>query len=236
MRKICLLYVQDSFTDGGISAITSTKENYFVNKEGYEVHNLNALSTGLNLPEGTLDEKVIRHDIYFNTLNKLGKVPLIGRLLRFVYYRVKLLKIIFSIKPDVIILTHPKLEPLTVLLLSFWKKRVLEFHGWFNITQPDSICIRERLDFIFMYHFYNLVALTQGEALHLQKLTKNKSIFIPNPLERLPEIISNCESKRVVLFARFSKEKGIVPFLPFWKKIQEQYPEWELCLFGRGVE
>ena len=233
MKRI--LYTQNYFGVGGINKITSVKANYFVNK-GYEVHILCTLAREGVPSEGMYDDRVITHSIELERLNSFLRIPLVGRILRFVYSRFMHLKIILSVNPDIIVSTQQFLEPFSVVLLTFWKKRILEFHGWYNDPQINSVRLQDWLMFRFKFPFYKIVALTQQEAEKLQRLTGNSVIRIPNPLYSGHETKSNCSNKRVLILARFSRQKNLLNFLPYWRKVQNSHPDWELDIYGTGEQ
>lgn len=230
-----LLYIQNMFGMGGINKITAVKENYLVNHD-FEVHNLNVQNKDGLSPEGMYDPKIILHYIELSTLDKLQKIPFIGRLLRYVYYRFMLLRDIFTIKPDWIIVTMPILEPKSVVWFTFWKKRIMEFHGWYNHPAPRRYTLSEKIDFRLKYPFYKIVALTQGEADKLERITNNQVDVIPNSQFVSTTMVSDCSSKRVITLARFSPEKKLPAFLPVWKRIMQKHPDWELNIYGEGPD
>ena len=135
MKRI--LYIQNQFGLGGINKITSVKENYLVN-HGLEVHNLNAQDSKCLSPEGMYDKKIVMHSISIERLNSLLSVPILGHICRYIYSRYQLLKEIYKINPDIIVETMPRLLPVTVVWLSFWKKHILEYHGWCGFNQRRS--------------------------------------------------------------------------------------------------
>lgn len=229
------LYIQSKFGLGGINRITAVKENYLVN-HGFEVHNLNAQHQDCLLPKGIYDEKIIMHYISLDRLNQLMTIPVLGHLLRFIYYRYALLKVIYQVNPDIIVANMPRLEPVLVVWLSFWKKRILEFHGWYNHPNTTKISWKERSYYTLTAPFYQLVALTKGEADKLKRLTGCNSLYIPNPQYSFPKLLSNCENKRVVSMARFSPPKKLEDVIPYWKIIEGKHPDWELHLFGEGPD
>lgn len=233
MRKI--LYVQNKFGQGGINKITSVKENYLAN-HGFEVHHLNAQDAKVISPEGMYDEKIIMHSIPVDRVNQLLGIPLFGHLFRFVYYRYQLLKIIYKINPDIIIANMPRLLPVLVVWLTCWKKHILEFHGWYNHPATTKISWKERAYHTLISPFCQPVALTQGEADKLKRLTGCNSLYIPNPQYSFPKLISNGESKRVVSMARFSPQKKLEGIIPYWRMIEDKHPDWELHLFGEGPD
>lgn len=233
MKRI--LYIQNKFGLGGINKITSVKENYLVN-HGFEVHNLNVQDTDGLSPEGMYDEKIAHHYIRLSILEKLQNIPVIGRLLRFFYYRYKLMTTILSINPDWIVVTMPILEPTSVVWLTCWKKRVMEFHGWYNPPSPRRYSLGERLSFRLKYPFYHIVALTQGEADKLKKITGNNVDVTPNPQFVKTTLVSDCNNKRVITLARFSPQKNLPAFLPAWKRVEQIHPDWQLHIYGEGPD
>lgn len=230
-----LLYIQSKFGLGGINRITSVKENYLINY-GYEVHNLNAQDEDCLSPEGRYDRRIIMHSISLGYLNRLLSVPVFGHFFRYVYYRYKLLHTIFIVNPDVIIATMPRLEPVLVVWLSFWKKRILEIHGWYNHPETTALSWKERAYFFLTSPFYQIVVLTKGESDKLRKLTGCKSLCIPNPQYNYPKQLSTCENKRVISMARFTPQKKLEAVIPFWKMIEDKHQDWELHLYGAGID
>jgi glycosyltransferase involved in cell wall biosynthesis len=233
MKRI--LYTQNYFGVGGINKITSVKANYFVN-HGYEVHVLCTLDKEGVPVEGMWDKRIILHRIEQKRLDSLLRIPLIGRILRFVYARILHLYILFKVNPDIIVSTQQYLEPLTVVLLTFWKKRILEFHGWYNDPEITSASTKDRLMFRFKFPFYKIVALSEREAQKLHQLTGRQVMVIPNPLYSANEKKSDCSSKRALILARFSRQKNLLNFMPFWQQVQTKHPDWTLDIYGSGPQ
>ena len=230
MKRI--LYIQNQFGLGGINKITSVKENYLVN-HGLEVHNLNAQDSKCLSPEGMYDKKIVMHSISIERLNSLLSVPILGHICRYIYSRYQLLKEIYKINPDIIVETMPRLLPVTVVWLSFWKKHILEYHGWYNHPATTEISWKERAYHTLIKPFCQLVALTKGEADKLKKLTGCNALYIPDPQYSFPKLLSTGENKRVVSMARFSPQKKLEYIIPYWKMIEDKHPDWELHLYGQ---
>lgn len=229
-----LLFIQSKFDLGGINKVTAIKENYLVN-HGYEVHNLNALDDENYKLQEMYDNKIVMHTIALKRLNKLLTVPIIGRVLRFLYYRYKMLQIIYMVNPNMIIVNMPRLEPVIVIWLSFWKRRILEFHGWYNSPSITNLPKQEYAYYILTSPFYKIVTLTKREAAKLKLLTGRCAESIPNPLNTATQhSFSSCDNKRVICMARFSPEKNLESIIPFWKTIENNCPGWELHLYGEG--
>lgn len=229
-----LLYVINNYSFGGLNRVTSEKANYFL-KKGYDVHVLCTDNSSQIDVKSIYALGVVHHTIDRNKLNRLLRIPVVGRLLRFVYYRLRMLMILLSVNPDTIIVTLPILEPLSVLLLTFWKRRIMEFHGYY--TPPDfHVSKDDKLAFKYRFGFYHLYALTQREADLVSKLSHHPVAVMPNPLCVLPEKYSDCSSKNVIATARFCYQKNLDSIIPYWKQIEEKHPDWQLLLMGRGED
>lgn len=228
-----ILYLQNRFGTGGINRITSVKENYLVSK-GIEIHNLNVLDEACVPQEGMYSDKIIFHSIRMSRLRSLSSIPLLGRILRFFYFRIKLLAFYREIKPDIIVCTMPRLEPMSILWLTKCIARVQEFHGWYNNTK--TLSSSEEKEMRNRMKYYQMVALTKREANHIQQLLRQECLHIPNATFLRPTSYSDCTNKRVLILARLVFQKGIVPFLKHWIGVQKKHPDWELYIVGDGPE
>ncbi len=228
-----VLYLQNKFDLGGINRITSVKENYLVNK-GIEIHNLNVLDEECVPPKGMYSDKIIFHSIRVNRLNSLSSIPIFGRILRFFYFRIKLLLFYREIKPDIIVCTMPRLEPMSVLWLTSHIVRIQEFHGWYNNTK--ALSSSEEKEMRKRMKYYHMVALTKREADHIQRLLQQKCLHIPNATYLQPTSYSDCTIKRVLILARLTVGKGTVSILKHWIEVQRLHPDWELYIVGDGPE
>lgn len=228
-----ILYLQNRFGTGGINRITSVKENYLVSK-GIEIHNLNVLDEACVPQEGMYSDKIIFHSIRMNRLNSLLSIRIFGRILRFFYFRIKLLKFYREIKPDIIVCTMPRLEPMSVLWLTRHIVRIQEFHGWYNgikaLSSSEEKEMRNRMK------YYQMVPLTKREADHIQRLLQQKCLYIPNATFLRPTSYSDCTNKRVLIIARLVQGKGIASILKNWIEVQKKHPDWELYIVGDGPE
>ena len=233
MKKI--LYIQSRFGFGGINKIISIKENYLAER-GYEIHNLTVLDENCIPIEGMYSDKIIFHSINKSKLDNLLKKPVIGRILRYIYFRFSFFSILQQVNPDIIVSTQPTLEPLSIIVLTFWKKRILEFHGWYNGKNIQDLIFRDKWYGLVKFRFYKIVSLTKKEADHLYRLVHNKALVIHNPTFVTPKVFSSCKKNNVITLARFTAQKGLTFFLPYWKRIEEQHPDWNLLIYGEGPE
>lgn len=230
MKKI--LYIQDGLGLGGISTVTSAKQNWLV-EHGYDVRNVFTHYTPRPEIQALYNHRILHYGISLALRNRVLSVPVIGRLAWFVYFRVAYLLLLLRVNPDVIVSTHMHLEPTSIVILSFWKRRVLEFHG--SILKERST-LREWFRYHLKFPFYNLVCLTQGDAEEKQRITGNKALVRPNPITCKAEYTSTCDNKQIIIPARFSEEKGVTQFLPYWKCVERKHPDWHLYLYGDGED
>ena len=230
MKKI--LYIQDGLGLGGISMVTSTKQNWLM-KHGYDVCNVFTHYTPRPEIQALYDNRIRHYGISLELRNRVLSIPLIGRLVWFVYFRLVYLFMLLRINPDVIVSTHMHLEPTSMVILSFWKRRVIEFHG---TILKEKKTLSEWFRYHLKFHFYKIVCLTQGDADEKLRVTGNKTLVIPNPITCKIMRTSTCENKRIIIPARFSPQKGLLQFLPYWERVERKHPDWHLYLFGDGEE
>ena len=230
-----ILYIQANFGLGGINRITSVKEDYLV-EHGYEVHNLNTVEEDIVSPKGMYSEKIHLHFIYKKTLDRLHSIKVVGRLLRYIYLRYEFLRVLWQVRPDIIVCTQPTIEPLSIIFLTFWKKRVLEFQGWYSATKKEQLTRLDKWYALTKYRIYHNVSLTSREAKHFEELTACHSLYINNANYMKFDRQADGNSKQVLIISRLSPQKGIAEFLPAWKKVEVEHPDWRLAIYGKGPE
>ena len=229
-----LLYIQDSFGTGGINVVEAIKENWLYG-HGYDVRNLNVLNNREFDGSFRYREGIKKYFIERDYLDKLYHFPIIGVFLRFFYYRLKLIYLILKINPDIIIASRDELEPFTVVLCTFWKKRILEFHMGFLDNGIDNYPLKKWLRCKIKYRFYNIVSLTQKDKELRIAAYKQKVFVIPNPLKSIPKVYSTQE-KKILILARFCPQKNLPNLLLAWDKVQKKHPDWSLDIYGEGED
>ena len=227
-----VLYIQDHLGLGGISTVSAAKQNWLV-EYGYDVRNVFTHYTPRPEIQALYDNRIRHYGISLALRNRVLAFPFVGRLVWFVYFRVVYLYMLLKINPDVIVSTHMNLEPTLVILFTFWKKRFLEFH---ISGIEECVSLQIWLRYHIKFSFYKIVCLTQGDADEKQRITGNKALVMPNPITCKAEYTSTCENKRIIIPARFSPQKGLLQFLPYWERIERKHPDWHLYLFGDGEE
>lgn len=233
MKK--LLYIQDSFGNGGINVVESIKENWLFDN-GYDVCNLNVLNRHDFDGSFRYRDGIKKYYIENEYLDKLYAVPVVGPFLRFFYYRIKLIYLILKINPDIIIASRDELEPFTVVLCTFWKKRILEFHCAMLDADVSHYTLKKKLRAVIKYRFYNIVSLTQKDQQIRKIALKQEIYYIPNPLYQMPLEHSTQENKKILILARFCQQKNLPNLLNAWGHVQHKHPDWLLEIYGEGED
>ena len=84
-------------------------------------------------------------------------------------------------------------------------------------------------------HLRNLdefVVLTEEDKSQWQELS-NVDV-IPDPLSFQVSKASPLTSKRVIAVGRYVYQKGFDLLLQAWARIEKQFPDWELVIYGDG--
>lgn len=62
------------------------------------------------------------------------------------------------------------------------------------------------------------------------------AVYIPNTIEKIPELVAPLETKRFVSVGRLSPEKGFLDLLKIYTKLAKVHPDWTLDIIGDGEE
>lgn len=119
------------------------------------------------------------------------------------------------------------------ILLPFFKNNVTQVFASEHIDF-DSI---PNLSKILMKIIYPLldgvVTLSEIAKLKLKGLNKNV-VIIPNSLPFVSQQSSNLDNNRIIMVGRISQEKGYERIIPIAVRLQEEFPEWRIDIFGTG--
>ncbi|MDO5571249.1 MAG: glycosyltransferase family 4 protein [Bacteroidales bacterium] len=230
-----ILYIQDWFGFGGINRVTSCKENYLVN-HGYEIHNLCMDDRHGIISDYKYDNKIIFHSLFKDDYDKYLKIPLIGRIIRFIKFRFDFIKLILKIKPNIIVTVRDYIEPFTVILFTFNIKRILEYHCAYLESDISLIGkIKKWFKINIKLRFYNIVSLTEKDKTKRQLIYKQKIYSIPNPIYLNPS--SAVERENIVVsLGRYNYQKGYDLLIPKWIEVKNKFPNWKLEIYGYGED
>lgn len=223
-----ILYIVPKINDeGGVARVLSVKANYLAEKLGYDVHILTQNRGNLSL------------FYFFNTKIKLHDIPLIGNRLYFFFQYVKGLKTAVKfINPDIIVVCDNGLKAYTIpLILKTKRPIVFECHGskFIEDKKGSNLFFFTKLKLFFKEYtarkFTKFIALSPES---LKEWKVENGIILPNPLWFSTNDFSDLKSKKILVIARHSYEKGLDRILKIWEKVVENYPDWRLEIYGKS--
>lgn len=227
-----LLYVVSKINNaGGVARVFSIKLNYLIENFGYEVHVLTQ-NEGNSPLFYSFHEKIVFHDMILK-----------GSVFSFFNsYRKSLKTNIESIKPDVVIVSDNGLKAYLIpFILSNKIPIVFECHGSkfveLNFLKDNYI---SQVKSYFKYSFKDFcsnkfskfIALTEES---LKEWNVKDGLVISNPTWIESDKVSELKSKRVIVIARNSFEKGLDRLLIIWEKVIAKHHDWILEIYGESV-
>lgn len=60
------------------------------------------------------------------------------------------------------------------------------------------------------------------------------TVVINNPLPFMPDIMSECTNKKVIVVGRYTYQKGIDLMIEAWAMVAKKHPNWTLYVYGAG--
>lgn len=227
-----LLYITPMINgEGGVQKVLSIKTNYFIESYDYQIDILTQDNGNTNL--------------FFEFNPKIGLFDMVlskNKFLKNFQYRNQIEQQIKISNPDVVIVCDAGIKAfLLPVLLNSKRPLFFEYHGskfnesrYFNPTYFNLISRKIKYTFKnICIKLFNKVILLSNESLQEWKI-KN-AVIIPNSLEKNSSLVSDLKSKKIIVIARHSYEKGLDRLLPIWQKINQKYPDWILEIYGNGT-
>ena len=227
---------------GGLDRVVILKANYLI-EMGYDV---TIITTDQKSRSNfyNLNPNVHRYNLninYGDNRERFFILKLVHYFLNKKKHRVRLKKILESIKADVVVSTFGNEMP-HILKIKDGSKKILEIHNsW------DSIIINRRKGFIKLIDiiqerciikrvrlFDKFIVLTKEDQLTWEKLgvENTRVIYNPRTFEYLEPAL--LDSKQVIAIGRLQKEKGFDQLIRLWEKIHSVCPDWKLHIYGDG--
>jgi glycosyltransferase involved in cell wall biosynthesis len=225
-----LLYLTPKINEeGGVQKVLSVRTNYFIEKLHFRIDILTQNSGNTNL-FFEFNSKIGLHDMLLkgNAITKL------------LSYKKQIEKHIQLLQPDFIIVCDFGLKAFLIpFLITTNIPIIFEAHGSLY-NEPTTYrkgfinAFSRKLKYAFRKfsakRFDYFVALSNQSLLEWQN---SKGIVIPNPISNNSEIVSSLNSKKVIVVARHSYEKGLDRLLPIWKMVAQKHPNWQLEIYGK---
>lgn len=227
-----LLYIVSKINNaGGVARVFSIKLNYLIENFGYEVHVLTQNKGDFPLFY-SFHDKIIFHDMILE-----------GSIFSFFNsYRKSLKNNAESIKPDIIIVSDNGLKAYLIpFILSNKIPIVFECHGSKFVELKflkENYVSQVKSYFKYLFKdfcsnkFSKFVALSNE---NLKEWNLKDGVVIPNPSWIQSENVSNLKSKKVIVVARNSYEKGLDRLLVIWQKVILKHSDWILEIYGESV-
>lgn len=229
---------------GGVERVLTLKANYMADVLGYDITII--LTEGKEKPlfYPLSDKiKVINLDVDFEALWTCSFVKKI-----FVYlqkqriFKKRLTAELIRLKPDITV-SLLRREINFINDIQDGSRKIGELHvnraNYRNFEAGDTNFIKRLFAKYWMhnlvFHLKRLdcfVVLTEEDKASWTELSNVE--VIPDPLAFTIDQVSPLTNKRVIAVGRYVYQKGFDLLLQAWKKIEQQYPDWELAIYGMG--
>lgn len=241
-----LYLITGMFNSAGMERTVANKVNYFTERG----HVVTIVTTDQCKREYFYDisPKVIKVDLDINFSEDDGK-GIITRVLMFYrknwLFRKRLKEYLYQNKQDIVV-------TLVFKSTSFLHKiddgsvKVVEHHfardiynqqgmtlQW-NLLERMIYKVREHLVIQHLKKYPCFAVLTHEDAIEWKKCLDNV-IVMPNSIAYHKDLIAPLKNKKVVSIGRLDYQKGYDIFLPIWKNVVSEYPEWKFDIYGNGV-
>ncbi len=234
------------YSVSGMERTLAIKANYFAEQFGYEVFII--LTDGKERSNAfPLSDKIKVINLNIN-YDKIWGYPLYRKFFSYSVkqriYRKRLSDALITISPDITV-SMLRREINFLNKIKDGSKKIGELHfnksnyRDFNSPRTLKLPFRKTLSKIWMLQLIKnlkkldrFVVLSQEDKNKWDELSNISVIY--NPLETLPDKISDCSSKKVVSAGRFVRQKGFDMLIESWKIVTEKHPDWTLTIYGSG--
>jgi len=230
---------------GGIERVICTKTNYFADVLGYEVHIVVAGSQPKQL-FFSFSEKIHFHYLDIEQKKRKPLTVFIKSIDK--EYKQKLESLLFEIEPDITISTFGH-DAEFLYQLKDGSKKILEFHFTKNYLKHlgDSL-EHDKLRWIRKYWLQYLLWKEEQAAKYYQHIVvlteRDKQLWgggdkftvIPNPLSFFADKKASLRNKRIIAIGRLNEQKGFDLLMQAFALIKDEFPNWQVDVYGRGMK
>lgn len=233
-----ILYITDALAIwGGLERVLVEKANYLATNDRYEVFMLTISQSEHNFPF-PLDKKVAHVDLnipfyaqyQFSGIRRLLSLRRLHR-----ECRKGIRQQLDDLKPDAIVCTRIEFVKDICKVKSERCPLVFESHSSFWTSRFEGAGLLRRLHTWWMNQSARrvqaVVALTEGDAAEWRKVNKSVCV-IPDVVRVRKEGVRRGGGKSAVFVGRMSRQKDIGSLLTIWRMVRQQYPDWQLHVYG----
>lgn len=244
-RPLKIVYCTPAlYMAGGVERVLTLKANYFAEYFGYDITII--LTEGKDKPlfYPLSDRiKIVNLNVNFEELWTSSFVKKV-----FVYlskqriFKKRLTEELMHIRPDITV-SLLRREINFINDIKDGSKKIGELHvnraNYRNFEEGDANFLKNLFAKFWMRslvsHLKQLdkfIVLTEEDKASWTELSNVE--VIPDPLAFDVAEVSPLKAKRVIAVGRYVYQKGFDLLLQAWAKIEKQFPDWELAIYGMG--
>ena len=244
-RPLKIVYCTPAlYMAGGVERVLTLKANYFAEHFGYDITII--LTEGKDKPlfyPLSKRIKIVNLDVNFEELWTCSFVKKV-----FVYlskqriFKKRLTAELMRIRPDITV-SLLRREINFINDIKDGSKKIGELHvnraNYRNFEEGDANFLKNLFAKFWMLslvsHLKQLdkfIVLTEEDKASWTELSNVE--VIPDPLAFDVAEVSPLKAKRVIAVGRYVYQKGFDLLLQAWAKIEKQFPDWELAIYGMG--
>ena len=244
-RPLKIVYCTPAlYMAGGVERVLTLKANYFAEHFGYDITII--LTEGKDKPlfYPLSDRiKIVNLNVNFEELWTSSFVKKV-----FVYlskqriFKKRLTEELMHIRPDITV-SLLRREINFINDIKDGSKKIGELHvnraNYRNFEEGDANFLKNLFAKFWMRslvsHLKQLdkfIVLTEEDKASWTELSNVE--VIPDPLAFDITEVSPLKAKRVIAVGRYVYQKGFDLLLQAWAKIEKQFPDWELAIYGMG--
>ena len=226
-----LLYITNGINGaGGLERVLSVKASYLADHFNYDVTIL------------TLNEPTTNPFYVFSPKVKFRSIMVVGNPLSYVInYSKGIKRIVKELQPNVISVCDDGLKGFFIptfitgahipIIYERHVSKEIDMHHEFPLYKKAIIKLNWKLMDILGSNFSKFVVLTAGNLNEWKSL--NNTMVIPNPLSFYSESASSLKNKKIIAVGKQSYQKGYDLLLKAWEIVLQQFPDWQLEIYGR---
>jgi glycosyltransferase involved in cell wall biosynthesis len=225
-----ILYItHDAFGQGGVARMLSVKTSLLIQKYGHEI---DIISSGsISAPFYSFDPSISIKHLHAPTSLRLSSL---------LYFR-KLKRAIKNIKPDCIVICDNGLKGYLTCFIRLsipviFESHAIDFIPFLNTKNRGLLFKRfflKKLHAAALNRVDKIVTLSRPQSFFLNL---DNAVVIPNPSWSTPQKNAELTSKKVIAMGRLVESKGYLRMIEIWKEIHKAYPDWQLDIYGDGVQ